>query len=77
MAGPRLTGPAAKLVRSISTTTAASVPKSNTLLTSSKTSAPISRKYAELLKERNIDPDVSLAQPIPRIRYRRELGSMY
>ncbi|KAI2473230.1 hypothetical protein F4781DRAFT_427643 [Annulohypoxylon bovei var. microspora] len=56
VAGPRLTGPASKLARSISTTTAA---KSTTLLTSSKTATPISRKYAELLKERNIDPDHS------------------
>ncbi|KAI0164213.1 hypothetical protein GGR52DRAFT_110731 [Hypoxylon sp. FL1284] len=59
MAGPRLTAPAAKLVRSISTTGAASVPKSATILTASKSSAPLSRKYAELLKERNIDPDHS------------------
>ncbi|XXH03581.1 hypothetical protein Hte_009986 [Hypoxylon texense] len=58
MAGPRLTAPAAsKLVRSISTTAAASVPKSSTLLTTSKSAAPLSRKYADLLKERNIDPD--------------------
>ncbi|OTB09089.1 hypothetical protein M426DRAFT_316380 [Hypoxylon sp. CI-4A] len=59
MAGPRLTAPAAaKLARSISTTASASVPKSSTLLTSS-TSSAISSKYAELLKERNIDPDHS------------------
>ncbi|KAI1081223.1 hypothetical protein F5B20DRAFT_537376 [Whalleya microplaca] len=57
MAGPRLTAPVAKLARSISTTTAAAVPKSSTLLTGSKASAPLSRKYADLLKERNIDPD--------------------
>ncbi|KAI1140434.1 hypothetical protein F5Y05DRAFT_317805 [Hypoxylon sp. FL0543] len=56
-AGPRLTAPASKLARSISTTSTASVPKGTTLLTSSKTSAPISRKYADLLKERNIDAD--------------------
>ncbi|KAI0885614.1 uncharacterized protein GGS22DRAFT_131321 [Annulohypoxylon maeteangense] len=56
VAGPRLTGPAAKLARSITTTATAS--QSNTLLTSTKsTTAPLSRKYAELLKERNIDPD--------------------
>ncbi|KAI1808090.1 hypothetical protein F4811DRAFT_502829 [Daldinia bambusicola] len=59
MAGPRLTAPASKLIRSISTTATASVPKSNTLLTSSKNAAPLSRKYADLLKERNIDPDHS------------------
>ncbi|KAI1662618.1 hypothetical protein F4813DRAFT_341271 [Daldinia decipiens] len=58
-AGPRLTAPASKLIRSISTTAAASVPKSNTLLTGSKNAAPLSRKYADLLKERNIDPDHS------------------
>ncbi|KAI0851284.1 hypothetical protein F5Y00DRAFT_230835 [Daldinia vernicosa] len=58
-AGPRLTAPASKLVRSISTTATASVPKSNTLLTGSKNAAPLSRKYADLLKERNIDPDHS------------------
>ncbi|KAI1389817.1 uncharacterized protein F4822DRAFT_214773 [Hypoxylon trugodes] len=57
MAGPRLTAPATKLARSISTTASASVPKSATILTSSKSSAPLSRKYADLLKERNIDPD--------------------
>ncbi|KAI1446188.1 hypothetical protein ABKA04_003821 [Annulohypoxylon sp. FPYF3050] len=55
-AGPRLTGPATKLARSITTTATAS--QSNTLLTSTKsTTTPLSRKYAELLKERNIDPD--------------------
>ncbi|KAI1745151.1 hypothetical protein F4680DRAFT_176158 [Xylaria scruposa] len=52
MAGPRVTGPVAKLVRSITTTT-----QPSTLLTSSKAGAPLSRKYADLLKERNIDPD--------------------
>ncbi|KAI2625845.1 hypothetical protein GGR54DRAFT_593190 [Hypoxylon sp. NC1633] len=57
MAGPRLTAPTTKLVRSISTKTTTTVTQSTTLLTSSKTSAPLSRKYAELLKERNIDPD--------------------
>jgi hypothetical protein len=60
MAGPRLTAPAAKqLVRSISTTPSPAVPKSTTLLTSSKTTAPLMRKYAELLKERNIDSEGS------------------
>ncbi|KAI1092657.1 hypothetical protein F5B19DRAFT_492296 [Rostrohypoxylon terebratum] len=55
-AGPRLTGPATKLARSITTTATAS--QSNALLTSTKsTTTPLSRKYAELLKERNIDPD--------------------
>ncbi|KAI1763972.1 hypothetical protein GGR53DRAFT_520639 [Hypoxylon sp. FL1150] len=57
MAGPRLTIPATKLARSISSTSAAAVPKSTTLLATSKSSAPLSRKYADLLKERNIDPD--------------------
>ncbi|KAL7622952.1 hypothetical protein AAE478_006631 [Parahypoxylon ruwenzoriense] len=57
MTAPRLAAPASKLVRSISTTSTTSIPKSATLLTSSKTSAPLSRKYADLLKERNIDPD--------------------
>ncbi|KAI0395390.1 hypothetical protein F5Y17DRAFT_196692 [Xylariaceae sp. FL0594] len=52
MAGPRVTGPVTKLARSISTTT-----QGSTLLTSSKASAPLSRKYAELLKDRNIDID--------------------
>ncbi|KAI1502830.1 hypothetical protein F5X99DRAFT_377661 [Biscogniauxia marginata] len=57
MSGPRLTAPASRLARSISTTAAAAVPQSPTLLTGSKAAAPLSRKYAELLKERNIDPD--------------------
>ncbi|KAI1639626.1 hypothetical protein F4809DRAFT_594914 [Biscogniauxia mediterranea] len=57
MSGPRLTAPASRLVRSISTTAAAAVPKSSTLLTGSKAAAPLSRKYADLLRERNIDPD--------------------
>ncbi|KAI8633717.1 hypothetical protein F5Y19DRAFT_470962 [Xylariaceae sp. FL1651] len=52
MAGPRVTAPVAKLARSITTTT-----QPSTLLTSSKAAAPLSRKYADLLKERNIDPD--------------------
>ncbi|KAK8073680.1 hypothetical protein PG994_004579 [Apiospora phragmitis] len=58
MAGPRLTAPVARqLVRSISTTHAQAVPKSTTLITSSKTTAPLMRKYAELLKERNLETD--------------------
>lgn len=58
MSGPRLTGPIGKLARSISTTAvSASVPKSTTLLTSSKTAVPLSRKYAALLEERNVDSD--------------------
>ncbi|KAI1126470.1 hypothetical protein F5Y10DRAFT_244819 [Nemania abortiva] len=53
MAGPRVTAPVAKkLVRSITTTT-----QPSTLLTSSKAGAPLSRKYADLLKERTTDPD--------------------
>ncbi|KAK8109872.1 hypothetical protein PG999_008009 [Apiospora kogelbergensis] len=43
------------IVRSISTTSAQAVPKSTTLLTSSKTTAPLMRKYADLLKERNLE----------------------
>ncbi|KAI1283944.1 hypothetical protein F5Y07DRAFT_348155 [Xylaria sp. FL0933] len=54
MAGPRVTGPVAKLARSITTTA-----QPSTLLTSSKAGAPLSRKYADLLKERNTDPDRS------------------
>ncbi|KAK7974010.1 hypothetical protein PG989_015858 [Apiospora arundinis] len=59
MAGPRLTAPVARqLVRSISTTTnAQAVPKSTTLITSSKTTAPLMRKYADLLKERNLESE--------------------
>ncbi|KAJ2990354.1 hypothetical protein NUW58_g2998 [Xylaria curta] len=53
MAGPRVTGPVAKLARSITTTAQPST------LTSSKAAAPLSRKYADLLKERNTDPDHS------------------
>lgn len=55
MAGPRVTGPVAKLARSITTSA-----QPSTLLTSSKAGAPLSRKYADLLKERNTDPDVRL-----------------
>ncbi|KAF2967111.1 hypothetical protein GQX73_g6486 [Xylaria multiplex] len=55
MAGPRVTGPVAKkLARSIATST-----QPSTLFTSSKAGAPLSRKYADLLKERNIDADHS------------------
>ncbi|KAI1306224.1 hypothetical protein F5Y03DRAFT_355223 [Xylaria venustula] len=54
MAGPRVTGPVAKLARSITTST-----QPSTLLTTSKAGAPLSRKYADLLKERNSDPDRS------------------
>ncbi|KAI1875453.1 hypothetical protein JX265_004511 [Neoarthrinium moseri] len=60
MTGPRLTAPAAKLARSISTTSSASaVPAASTLFTSSKAAAPLMRKYADLLKERNLDGDHS------------------
>ncbi|KAI1176535.1 hypothetical protein F4777DRAFT_545829 [Nemania sp. FL0916] len=52
MAGPRVTGPAVKLARSITTAT-----QSPTLLTSSKAGATLPRKYADLLKERNPEPD--------------------
>ncbi|KAI0509422.1 hypothetical protein F5B22DRAFT_616965 [Xylaria bambusicola] len=54
MAGPRVTGPVAKLARSITTSA-----QPSTLITSSKASAPLSRKYADLLKDRNTDPDRS------------------
>ncbi|RYC56135.1 hypothetical protein CHU98_g10074 [Xylaria longipes] len=60
MAGPRVTGPVAKLARSITTTT-----QPSTLLTSSKAGAPLSRKYADLLKERNIDPDTFSSTATP------------
>ncbi|KAI0134660.1 hypothetical protein BJ170DRAFT_210780 [Xylariales sp. AK1849] len=60
MSGPRLTAPAAKLARSISTTTApTAVPNATTLITSSRAAAPLSHKYADLLKERNQDGDHS------------------
>ncbi|KAI1365736.1 hypothetical protein F5Y08DRAFT_302982 [Xylaria arbuscula] len=55
MAGPRVTGPVAKLARSITTASA----QSSTLLTNSKAGAPLSRKYADLLKERKSDSDRS------------------
>ncbi|KAI2640265.1 hypothetical protein GGS21DRAFT_505988 [Xylaria nigripes] len=51
MAGPRVTGPVAKLARSFTTTAQRAALR--------KTSAPLSRKYADLLKERNVDPDRS------------------
>ncbi|KAI5927024.1 hypothetical protein F4810DRAFT_706981 [Camillea tinctor] len=63
MSGPRLTAPASRLVRSISTSAAAAAPKTTTLFTSNP--APISRKYADLLKERNIDPDVTYTAILP------------
>ncbi|GAW12979.1 hypothetical protein ANO14919_023550 [Xylariales sp. No.14919] len=56
MAGPRVTAPIArKLARSITTTST----QPSTLLTSSKAGAPLSRKYADLLRERNVDSDRS------------------
>ena len=62
MYGPRLTAPASKAIRQITTSAAAAVPRSasGTLVTSSKASAPLSRKYADLLKERNIEWEVSI-----------------
>ncbi|KAI0206921.1 hypothetical protein F4808DRAFT_454833 [Astrocystis sublimbata] len=54
MAGPRVTGPVAKLARSITTTA-----QPSTLLTSSRAGAPLSRKYADLLKDRNVESDHS------------------
>ncbi|ORY65535.1 uncharacterized protein BCR38DRAFT_200193 [Pseudomassariella vexata] len=59
LTGPRLTAPAARLVaRSLSTTTSsASLPQSTTFVTAARTSAPLSRKYADLLKERNLDAE--------------------
>ena len=46
-----------------SSSAAAAVPKSTsgTLITSTKAAAPLSRKYADLLKERNIEWDVSIS----------------
>ncbi|KAI1200358.1 hypothetical protein F5X97DRAFT_294100 [Nemania serpens] len=52
MSSSRVISPVAKLARSITTTT-----QSSTLLSGSKGGAGLSRKYADLLKERNIDPD--------------------
>jgi len=58
MLGPRVTAPASKLARSITTSSSAAVPKSaGTILTSSKAATPLARKYAELLQERNIEWD--------------------
>ncbi|KXJ90804.1 hypothetical protein Micbo1qcDRAFT_195680 [Microdochium bolleyi] len=60
MNGPRVTVRVTQLVRSISTSPAAATPKtanSGTLITSSKAAAPLSRKYADLLRERNIEWD--------------------
>lgn len=62
MAGPRVTGPVAKLARSITTAS-----QQSSILTSSKAGAPLSRKYADLLKERNIDSDVSLSAPVVHV----------
>ncbi|KAI1344797.1 hypothetical protein F5Y15DRAFT_5884 [Xylariaceae sp. FL0016] len=53
MSGPRVTIQASKLARSISTTAPAAVPQSTARLAT----APLSRKYEDLLTERNIDPD--------------------
>jgi hypothetical protein len=59
MAGPRLTAPAAKLVRSIATASSTgAIYQASTIATSSKASVPLMRKYADLLKERNLDGDV-------------------
>lgn len=58
LTGPRLTAPAARLARYITTTTHANAVPS-TLITSSRASAPLSHKYAELLKEKNMDGDHS------------------
>lgn len=58
LTGPRLTAPAARLARHI-TTTAHSSTAPATLITSSRASAPLSHKYAELLKEKNMDGDHS------------------
>ncbi len=62
MVGPRLTGPISKIARSISTSASVAVSKSasGTIIANSKAAAPLSRKYADLLKERNIEWEVSL-----------------
>jgi len=60
MVGPRVTVRVAQLVRSISTSPATAVPKTanlGTIITSSKAAAPLSRKYADLLREKNIEWD--------------------
>ncbi|KAK6070579.1 hypothetical protein SCUP515_08404 [Seiridium cupressi] len=60
LTGPRLTAPAAKLARFITTTThSGAVPQATTLITSSRAAAPLSQKYAELLKEKNLEGDHS------------------
>jgi len=62
MVGPRVTVRVTQLVRSISTSPATAVPKTanlGTIITSSKAAAPLSRKYADLLREKNIEWDVS------------------
>ncbi|KAI0156830.1 hypothetical protein GGR57DRAFT_71791 [Xylariaceae sp. FL1272] len=67
MSGPRVTSPVAKqLSRSISITV-----QPSTLITSSKAAVPLSRKYAELLKERNLDHDQ------PRHLYTRSANLPY
>lgn len=83
LTGPRLTAPAKQLARSITTTTnAGAVPQATTLITSSRTVAPLSQKYVELLKEKNMDGEVRcrlipsslphrlLLSPLPRVRPR-------
>ncbi|KAI0470714.1 hypothetical protein GGR56DRAFT_141981 [Xylariaceae sp. FL0804] len=58
MSSSRLTAPASKLARrSISTTTSAAVPMSATRLAGSSAAAPLSVKYADLLKERSPEVD--------------------
>ncbi|KAI0405968.1 hypothetical protein F4802DRAFT_560156 [Xylaria palmicola] len=52
MAGRPVAGSVAKLTRSISV-----LSQPTTILTSSRAATPLSRKYADLLKERNTDPD--------------------
>ncbi|KAI1270298.1 hypothetical protein F5Y18DRAFT_9646 [Xylariaceae sp. FL1019] len=67
MSGPRVTAPVAKqLTRSISTTV-----QPSTLITSFKAAMPLSRKYADLLKERNLDHDQ------PRHLYTRSANLPY
>lgn len=60
MVGPRVTVRVTQLLRSISSSPATAVSKtahSGTIITSSKAAAPLSRKYADLLRERNIEWD--------------------
>ncbi|KAH6655709.1 hypothetical protein BKA67DRAFT_657632 [Truncatella angustata] len=59
LTGPRLTGPVKRLARSITTTHSGVVPQATTLITSSRAAAPLSHKYAELLKERHHEGDHS------------------